>query len=134
MITLEKFFEALNQVEARGRKRNVPAGDGGTRIGPLQIAEIYWNDADEWLCKNEISLTPLDNSFSDYTACVLWEYAKIIAHAYFRRWAPKALREGNWEVLARIHNGGPNGHKKKATLEYWEKVKEALEEIERRKP
>ena len=59
MITLEKFFEALNQVEARGRKRNVPAGDGGTRIGPLQISEIYWKDAREWMNKQNTHFIPL---------------------------------------------------------------------------
>ncbi|HQM23866.1 MAG TPA: hypothetical protein PK572_09600 [Kiritimatiellia bacterium] len=132
MITLEKFFEALNQVEARGRKRNVPAGDGGTRIGPLQISEIYWKDAREWMNKQNTHFIP--DIYWSWTYCEDWEFSKTIAFIYFRRWAPKALREGNWEVLARIHNGGPNGHKKKATLEYWEKVKEALEEIERRKP
>ena len=30
------------------------------------------------------------------------------------------------EDLARIHNGGPNGYKKSATLGYWEKVKKYL--------
>lgn len=123
MITFEKLLEALNQVEARGRKKNVPAGDSGTRIGPLQIYAGYWRDAIEWLKKNDIEFNTVSNM---WCCCEDWEYAKIIAHIYFRRYAPKALREGNWEVLARVHNGGPHGHLKKATLPYWEKVKEAL--------
>ena len=30
------------------------------------------------------------------------------------------------EKIARIHNGGPRGHKKKATDKYWEKVSRRL--------
>jgi len=30
--------------------------------------------------------------------------------------------------LARIHNGGPRGHKKSATLAYWSKIESALED------
>lgn len=32
------------------------------------------------------------------------------------------------QEIARIHNGGPTGHTKKATLEYWDKVKAYLAE------
>ena len=30
------------------------------------------------------------------------------------------------EDIARIHNGGPNGYKKKSTEKYWQKVKKVL--------
>lgn len=30
------------------------------------------------------------------------------------------------EVLARIHNGGPKGYAKKATLKYWAKIQKAM--------
>jgi hypothetical protein len=30
------------------------------------------------------------------------------------------------EVFARMHNGGPTGYKKSATIEYWQKVKKEL--------
>lgn len=32
------------------------------------------------------------------------------------------------EAAARIHNGGPNGHRKAATIEYWHKVRKGLRE------
>ena len=32
-----------------------------------------------------------------------------------------------FELQARIHNGGPNGHKKESTKAYWLKVKKELE-------
>ena len=30
------------------------------------------------------------------------------------------------EDMARMHNGGPNGHKNKATEKYWDKVKKEM--------
>ena len=49
--------------------------------------------------------------------------------AYWDRYATmKRLgRKPTNEDRARIHNGGPKGHTKKATLKYWEKVKKALD-------
>ena len=43
-----------------------------------------------------------------------WGYARRLGH------------EPTQENLARMHNGGPNGHKKSTTLKYWNKVKENL--------
>ncbi len=33
------------------------------------------------------------------------------------------------EAMARIHNGGPRGWKKKFTLVYWQKIKEVLNDL-----
>jgi hypothetical protein len=46
--------------------------------------------------------------------------------AYWERYCPTALARGDWATLARIHNGGPAGHKKPATLKYWKKVSQAM--------
>ena len=48
--------------------------------------------------------------------------------AYMKRYATEA-RLGHAptdEDLARIHNGGPNGYKNPATLDYWRKVQQHL--------
>jgi len=45
---------------------------------------------------------------------------------YWRRYCPAALEAGDWETLARVHNGGPVGARSKATLAYWRKVKAAM--------
>jgi hypothetical protein len=34
--------------------------------------------------------------------------------------------EPTQEHVSRMHNGGPNGHKKSCTLPHWNKVKENL--------
>lgn len=129
MITFDALLEAMNKVEASGRKTKVPPGDGGTRIGPLQISQVYFDEAIEWLNKNGIGLTVREFTYQ-WEGCHTWTFSKMIVWAYMNRWARKALMEGDWERIARVHNGGPNGWKKKATLAYWEKVKDALKKVE----
>lgn len=48
--------------------------------------------------------------------------AREMFDIYNRHYHPK----GDYERIARCWNGGPKGHKKKATLPYWEKVKKAM--------
>lgn len=52
-----------------------------------------------------------------------------IFERYMELYATKARigRDPTDQDRARIWNGGPNGWKKKSTLEYWKKVKKALE-------
>ena len=60
--------------------------------------------------------------------------AERVVRAYMSRYASGALRrlelgQGSLkdvEMIARIHNGGPRGHRKQATLGYWGKVRRAL--------
>ena len=80
-------------------------------MGPLQISRAYHKDAGvpfpyEWVSEPE--------------------YAARTVIAYWKRWCPDALRKEDLQTLARVHNGGPNGAKKKATLPYWHKVQKIL--------
>ena len=52
------------------------------------------------------------------------------ANDYWNRWIEKKGYEVSYEVLARLHNGGPNGPKNAGTVEYWNKVKAKMEELE----
>jgi len=107
----DKFLAAVRQVESSGRDHLV--GDGGEAIGPYQIHKAYWKDA-----------TNFDKTIGGtYKDCFNPEYAKKVVKAYLRRYAPK---DASYETLARIHNGGPKGHLKRATIGYWKKIKEAL--------
>ena len=60
-----------------------------------------------------------------YKDCYDKEYSEKIINAYWKRYAnEKRLgRKVTNEDRARIHNGGPNGYKKKATVGYWSDVK-----------
>jgi len=105
------FFDAIRSVESGGDDRAV--GDGGASRGPYQIQRAYWTDACEsggleW----------------DYLSLV-WSRPRCeyIMRAYWGRYCPDALRDFDFETLARIHNGGPAGARKVATAPYWNKVR-----------
>jgi hypothetical protein len=54
--------------------------------------------------------------------------AVAIFNAYMQRYATgdRLLRDVTAEDIARIHNGGPQGHKKASTTMYWKKVQAEL--------
>jgi hypothetical protein len=108
---LDKLFNAIHQVETGGRTGAI-LGDNGRALGPLQIHKGYWLD----------SRVP-----GVYSSCTNLAYSQSVMLAYWKRYAPKALAANDLETLARIHNGGPLGYKKSATLGYWRKVKTHLD-------
>jgi len=102
----ESFWRALHLVETGGR-RGAILGDGGKALGPLQIHRGYHADA---------------SIGGDYSRCADLDYSKRVVSAYLQRYAPKAWAAGDVETLARIHNGGPRGDRKQATINYGKKV------------
>ena len=113
----EQFLHALWQVEASGEL--YPSdGDNGNAIGPYQIWKVYWLDA--------VEFSGLGGSYEDCRDIV---YAEQVIHKYMKRHARDAWESGDWETVARIHNGGPNGATKTSTVKYWKKVEEHLNGI-----
>ena len=112
-----EILDAIRWVESRGvPDKDVPDGDGGLAIGPYQIHYVYWADAHGY-----------DASIGgDYDDCRKRAYAEKIIDAYMRRYAADAWKAGAGEHIARVHNGGPTGHQKKATDRYWRKVRARL--------
>ena len=122
-IALAPLFAAIAQVESEG---------GRTSRDVYQISPAYLKDVNRIIAEkykvdgmtvhpayfypNEVE----SRSASELMMKVYWEY---YGYMYFMetRNLPTA------EVLARIHNGGPNGWKNPATLKYWNKVKAAME-------
>jgi hypothetical protein len=107
----ESFWRALHQVETSGRHGAI-IGDNGRSLGPLQISRAYHADS---------------RVAGDYSQVTDLVYARRVATAYLKRYAPQAWAQGDVETLARIHNGGPSGHRKAATLPYAEKVRRAMQ-------
>lgn len=107
----DRLLDAIEQVESGGKVNAV--GDNGRAIGPMQIHRVYWQDAVE----HDPSI---GGSYSD---CRDPQYARRIVRAYMDRYAPRGASD---ETLARIHNGGPKGHRKDATIKYWVKVRKRL--------
>ena len=114
---LRAVLDAIRFVESSGRA-NPPDGDGGRAIGPYQIWKIYWTDA----VKQEPKL-----GHGTYQDCRRLDYAERVITAYMQRYAPDAWERVEAETIARIHNGGPKGYQKAATLPYWRKVEAALQ-------
>jgi hypothetical protein len=113
--TLRPLLDALVQVESRGRDDAV--GDAGNALGALQIWRVYWSDA--------LQHAPaIGGTYDDVRTRV---YAERVVVAYWLRYAAAAVRNVDFERLARVHNGGPRGHKKKATVAYWQRVSRAME-------
>lgn len=107
----EAFWAALHQVETSGRTGAI-VGDGGKALGPLQIHRGYHADS---------------RVAGDYSRCADLAYSRRVAEAYLSRYAPRAWDAGDVETLARVHNGGPAGARKSATLPYAAKVRAAME-------
>jgi len=106
----ESFWQALHHVETSGRLGPIK-GDNGAALGPLQIHRAYWQD----------SGVP-----GTYSQCADLAYSRRVVTAYLRRYARNAWERGDAFSLARVHNGGPSGANKRATLRYGQKVVNAM--------
>jgi len=106
---MDRLLDAIAKVESR----NDPAavGDTGRAAGMYQIHRSYWADATRILG-------------------VDWEYrdardprkARQAVRAYLRHYGSgRTLLD-----MARIHNGGPRGHEKAATLTYVRRIEQVL--------
>lgn len=104
------FFAAIHTVETGGALGAIK-GDKGKALGPLQIHRAYHADS---------------RVGGDYARCADLEYSKKVVTAYLKRYAPAAWESGDVATLSRIHNGGPRGHLKPATLKYSQKVLRVL--------
>jgi len=108
----ESFWRALHIVESSGRTSGLILGDGGRSRGPLQISRAYHADS-------RVS--------GPYERVDDLAYARRVAQAYLKRYAPQAYLNGDVETLARIHNGGPHGALKPQTKAYWYRVRRAMQ-------
>ena len=106
----ESFWRALHLVETSGRQGPI-LGDNGRSLGPLQISRAYFTDS---------------RVAGTYEQVVDLPFARRVVSAYLQRYAPAAWAAGDVETLARIHNGGPRGDKKQATINYAAKVRRAM--------
>lgn len=102
----ESFWRALHLVETSGRHGAI-LGDNGCSLGPLQISRAYFTDS---------------RVGGTYEQVVDLGFARKVVSAYLQRYAPKAWAAGDVVTLARIHNGGPAGARKAATVSYGAKV------------
>lgn len=103
-----RLLAVIKQVESGGNPNAI--GDQGKALGAYQIWKSYWQDSKVSGC---------------YQDCKDPKYSESVVRAYLARYAPKRGTV-TLEMLARIHNGGPRGYLKPATLKYWHKVQRVL--------
>jgi hypothetical protein len=101
----ERLLDAIVCIESHCDPNAV--GDGGRALGAYQIHRAYWQDGTE--------LVGVDWPHRDAADP---KKARRVVKAYLLHYGRgKSLLE-----MARIHNGGPHGDKKKATLPYARKI------------
>ena len=119
MIITKKLLLAIMIVESNIDPNAI--GDDGKALGILQIHEDYVTDANLLSIQGGGKRFEHDDMFSQL-------YSVNVFCLYMQRWATESRlkKRVTQEDIARIHNGGPNGYKKKSTLKYWEKVQVEL--------
>ena len=112
------IVESNNNPNAEGDfRRDVPMA-----IGAYQLWKIYVDDVNRIYRTNFTYEDRWDVSKSR-------EMVRLYLIHYGRQYSRLTGKPCTLEVLARIHNGGPNGYKKKATEAYWQKVKKELDKM-----
>ena len=116
-LDINKLIKALIKVESDGDSDAI--GDNGKAKGILQIWPSYAKDV------NRVYKTDYkhDDAFDPKKAI---DMTKKYLSFYGNYYQKKTGNPINYEVLAKIHNGGPFGYKNKNTEEYWNKVKKYL--------
>ena len=112
-----KLIMALIAVESGGDDNAI--GDGGKALGCLQIHAIYVRDVNR-IAGTEYTHTDAFDRVKSITMTGIY-----LAH-YGKRYTRITGKPVTYEVLARIHNGGPDGWKKPATLKSWKKVRKVM--------
>lgn len=110
------FLTAIAQVESSGRDDIKHLDTNGRySYGCLQIQAPYLQDS------------RLNYTLEDmYVRAKAFAVAKAYLTRYARSYEKRTGKVATYEVLARIHNGGPRGAERTATEGYWKKVKAAL--------
>ena len=109
------FIRAIGQIESKNTDSAI--GDGGRAIGRYQIHDICVKASG---LKDLLNYQHKDMADSVKAEHVFWAVMGINCHTY----AMKHGKYPTYDELARMWNGGPNGHNMKATLGYLKKFKE----------
>jgi transglutaminase-like putative cysteine protease len=104
------LFNAIAQVES---------DRGATSSNVYQIRKIYVKDVNRFSKCKWFEIDVMNKRYSEEMMREYWYH-------YASRYRLNESKPVTYEVLARIHNGGPNGYKKASTLAYWERVKKVL--------
>ncbi len=91
-------------------------------IGAYQIHKIYVDDVNRILKFHKWQSVYSPALHYDYKDRWNKYLSRQMVYIYLRHYG----EDKSLEDMARIHNGGPDGRKKKSTEEYWQKVKNRM--------
>ena len=109
---------AMIQVESHGDNKAI--GDNNKAYGCLQIQQAYIDDVNKVYGTKYTIYHAFERVLAVDITC---KYLKFYGDYYERHEGKKAT----FEILARIHNGGPYGWLNPKTAKYWKKVKLEME-------
>ena len=107
---MDDFFAALAKVESSNNPKAINKKENA--LGIYQIRVAYYKDSN------------VGGQHTDVYDPII---ATKVVLAYFQRYEPKALKNNDFETLARCHNGGCGWRKNKSLTDgYWNKIKKNL--------
>ena len=128
MIMKDVLYSSIVWVESKGNA-NAKSRDGS--VGIVQIKPVMVKEVNR-ICKIqglEKKFTLADRKNPRKSEEMFWIYQEFYNPELNR----DSLTKSDLEMMARKWNGGPNGHKKRATRKYWNKVSKRLHiELEER--
>ena len=123
MMNLTLFGLALAPLYAAIAK--VESDRGATSANVYQLGQIYVNDVNRIRKSIDPKLFPYS-----WAETVSPRISERMMYVYWQHWGRqyehKCHKPVSYEVLARIHNGGPLGWKKPSTVAYWNRVAAVL--------
>jgi len=110
---LDLYFEALGQKESSGnpKARNVKEN----ALGLYQIRPAFWSDGVGQLVKEGLDEA---KTWKHEVDAFDPEKARLVTMGYMKRYIPSRLRALDFIGMARTHNGGPKGAKRRSTDKY----------------
>ena len=112
-----QVLDAIRWVESRDRPDAEVRVERGC-VAPVDLVDLVRADREAVVAVGDLGGT--------YQDCRRRGYAERVVDAYMRRHAPEAWAAGDGQRIARVHNGGPRGHEKEATVGYWRRVRSRL--------
>jgi hypothetical protein len=100
----------------------VETDDGRTSKNVYQIRDIYIKDLNRIYTYKYHIRDKYSRSISEMMMYDYWRY-------YGYQYVKDTGNPITYEVLARIHNGGPDGWKEESTKKYWHKVERHLQSL-----
>lgn len=115
-LALAPLYLAIAQVESQC---------GKTSDNIYQISDIYIRDVNRIIANEQLRCLHFSTG-AKFTRNASECLMQIYWNHWGRHYQEKTGKPVTYEVLARIHNGGPLGWKKPETLAYWNEVRDEL--------